>query len=164
MNVCFTMSKHKSHEVELPVMNERFANTNDIYQVKALLSACELPVDDITPGHMQHFITFWKETELAGVVGLEMLGQYALLRSLAVASDFRGLGIGTQLTTRIEEYALANQVKKLYLLTTTAEGFFAGLGYQAVDREALPEQVKTTTEFRTLCPDTAVGMTKSLSF
>jgi len=145
-------------------MNVRFANSNDIFHIKALLTKCALPVDDITPNHMEYFITCWEDGGLAGVVGLEMLGQYALLRSLAVAHDLRGQGIATQLTARAEEYAGTNRIKTIYLLTTTAERFFARLGYRNVDRDSMPEEIKSTAEFHTLCPDTAVGMTKSLSF
>jgi amino-acid N-acetyltransferase len=48
-------------------------------------------------------------------------------------------------------------------LTETAENFFRGLGYEAIDRRYVPEEIQQSAEFRSLCPASAVCMTKSLS-
>jgi amino-acid N-acetyltransferase len=50
----------------------------------------------------------------------------------------------------------------LVLLTQTAEPFFARLGYSVVDRVYVPDEVKASAEFRSLCPAAATCMTKSL--
>jgi amino-acid N-acetyltransferase len=47
-------------------------------------------------------------------------------------------------------------------LTETAEGFFRGLGYHVIDRGYVIEELKQSAEFRSLCPASAVCMTKSL--
>ena len=49
------------------------------------------------------------------------------------------------------------------LLTTTAEDFFVRRGYGVVGRDAAPAVVQKTTEFRSLCPDSAVCMMKHLA-
>jgi N-acetylglutamate synthase-like GNAT family acetyltransferase len=54
-----------------------------------------------------------------------------LLRSLAVAGDFRGQGLGQQLVTHAEGRARTAGAKSLWLLTIGADNFFARLGYES---------------------------------
>ena len=48
------------------------------------------------------------------------------------------------------------------LLTETAEKFFRAIGYEVIDRRHVPEEIKQSAEFRSLCPASAVCMTKLL--
>ena len=139
-----------------------FANPDDEAQVKQLLARCDLPYEDITPSHLQHFLVVRYESHLAGMIGLEVLGTFALVRSLAVQVHYRGQGIASQLTKQAEMYASSREVESLYLLTTTAESFFAKQGYQAMDRSAVPTAVQATAEFQNICPSTAACMVKYL--
>ena len=145
-------------------MKFAFAHPGDKPIVQQLLAACALPFEDITPAHLQHFLVVPYQTNLVGVIGLELLGSFALLRSLAVHIDFRGQKIASQLTKRAEAYAQSHEVKSLYLLTTTAEGFFTKQGYHTMDRNAVPVVVRETTEFRCICPSTAKCMVKYLTY
>ena len=63
-----------------------------------------------------------------------------------------------------EAYARSREVKALYLLTTTAEGFYTKQGYQTMDRNAVPVVVRETTEFRSICSSTAKCMLKRLTY
>lgn len=138
------------------------ALAGDEAAIKALLAACGLPCEDLTPIHLEHFWVLRDGPELAGVVGLEMYGDVGLLRSLAVAETNRGIGIAAQLTDKAEADARAQGVRALYLLTTTAADYFARRGYKRADRDAAPAALKNTAEFRSLCPDSAVCMVKEL--
>ncbi len=66
------------------------------------------------------------------------------------------------LYARLLAYAHRKQIKTLYLLTLTAEGFFSKLGFNNLDRKNVPETLQGTEEFRSLCPDTAVCMVKNI--
>ena len=143
-------------------MEFEFADPRDEPQVRQLLAGCELPDEDITASHLQHFLVVRHETGLAGVIGLELFGQCALLRSLAVETHVRGQGIASQLVKKVEEYARYHDVESLYLLTTTAEGFFEKHGYRTTDRNNVPIVLKETAEFKSICPSTAICMVKSL--
>ena len=99
---------------------------------------------------------------MVGVVGLEILGHSALLRSLAVEADYRNRKIASSLVGKLEDYAKTLQVDTLYLLTMTAEGFFTKLGYRRTDRNSAPAGIQETTEFRNLCPVSAVCMVKQI--
>ncbi len=143
-------------------MKPEFACSSDESLVKQLLAECHLPFEDITPSHLQHFLVARQETRLTGVIGLELLGTFALLRSLAVSEPFRGQGIASQLTKQAEDYASTHKIESLYLLTTTAENFFVKRGYETMDRDRVPTAVKKTAEFESICPATAVCMVKAI--
>jgi amino-acid N-acetyltransferase len=97
-----------------------------------------------------------------GLVGLELHGCDALLRSLVVDPTSRTEGIGSQLVEHAENYARARGVESVYLLTTTAESFFARRGYARVDRRNAPESISTTREFSSICPASSAFMLKRL--
>ena len=76
-------------------MKFSFAYPDDIPHVKQLLAACALPCEDITPAHLQHILISRHQTNLVGVIGLELFGSFALLRSLAVQIEARGQKIAS---------------------------------------------------------------------
>lgn len=128
----------------------------------ALLADAGLCYDDLTPAHLDHFVLLHDGKALIGAVGLEVDGVDALLRSLVVAPDRRGEGLGLRLVDAIEAHARETGVTTLYLLTTTAADFFAARGYTVIDRTAVPEAIAQTHEFRSFCPDSATCMRKQL--
>jgi amino-acid N-acetyltransferase len=131
-------------------------------EVERLLTAAGLPTDDLQAIDLAHFLAAGTAERPLGVVGLELLGDSALLRSLAVEAEARGSGCGRALVEAAELHAENLGVRTLYLLTTTAAGFFERLGYERVGRESAPPAVRRTREFAGLCPDTAVCMVKRL--
>jgi amino-acid N-acetyltransferase len=127
-----------------------------------LLAAAQLPTEDLTEAHCEHFFFAGSPTELTGLVGLELFGNVALLRSLVVAPDRRGTGEGAALLKHAEDYARAEGVGTLYLLTTTAEAFFAKHGYQRAARESAPVAIRNTREFAGICPASSAFMMRQL--
>ena len=130
--------------------------------VKELLASAQLPVADITPAHLEHFFGAWAGAALEGIVGMELLGSVALLRSLTVATPRRRSGLGAALLAHAERHAMERGVRSLFLLTTTAERYFARHGYATIPRDTAPVALRNTTEFATLCPVSAVLMVKQL--
>jgi amino-acid N-acetyltransferase len=117
---------------------------------------------DITGEHLEHFFFVGSDGSPTGLVGLELYGADALLRSLAVAENARGKGLGSTLIDHAEQYAASKGVRSLYLLTTTAEGFFKRLGYERIERSNAPSSIGRTREFAGLCPASSALMLKSL--
>lgn len=142
-------------------MDYRPAIPADLAGVKALLSACALPSEDLTPALLEGFRVAVEAGVVVGCVGLERVAAGALLRSLAVQPAHRGRGIAARLCDEAEELARAAGTAELYLLTTSAADYFTARGYRRVEREALPASVKATAQFQTLCPASAVAMHKS---
>jgi len=75
-----------------------------------LLSAEKLPVADL-PHPLENFAVCKKGDNVTGVIGLEIYGGYALLRSLAVNNNFRNQGIANKLLQHIEELAAVKKPK-----------------------------------------------------
>ena len=99
---------------------------------------------------------------LVGVIGLERFGSERLLRSLAVASECRKQGFGLELVVQLERDARIDGAARLVLLTETAEQFFRSIGYKITDRHLVSEHVRQSAEFRSLCPASAICMSKML--
>ncbi|MGE0483712.1 MAG: arsenic resistance N-acetyltransferase ArsN2 [Gammaproteobacteria bacterium] len=128
---------------------------------RALLMAANLPADDLEASAVQ-LIGAWLGDELVGVVGLERHGRDGLLRSLVVRPDSRGEGLGGSLLDALEAQAAAAGIERLWLLTETAEVFFAARGYAVVARTAAPTAIAASREFAGLCPASATCMTLPL--
>ena len=128
--------------------------------VIGLIQRCGLPVDDLNSEKLHHFLAARKGGQIVGVVGLEIVGDAALLRSLCVDAEFRKSGTASRLITAIERYANDRNIQSLFLLTQTAEAFFRKCGYRQIERNTVPEGICQTNEFKQLCPDTAVCLTK----
>lgn len=131
-------------------------------RTKELLLECGLPVRDLDALDFENFLGCGDEENPAGVIGLELHGREALLRSLAVTADARRSGCGGALIAELETLAKSLGVKELYLLTETAESYFASRGYRSVERHAVAENIRQTREFSSLCPADAAVMKKSL--
>jgi len=130
--------------------------------VIGLLRACGLPTDDLRAGLAVRWWGLRSGGHLVGVVGLETHGREALLRSLAVRPEAQGTGTGTTLVAHAEAQARRLGLTRLHLLTTTAEAFFARLGYARTERAAAPEAIARTAQFAGLCPSSAAFMSKEL--
>lgn len=131
-------------------------------EIKQLLSTCDLPTADISPSESLLFFASRSDTRLVGVIGLEVYGPVALLRSLAVDPAHRTHGLGKSLVDYAEAHAASLGVKSLYLLTTTAVAFFSKLGYSPASRAEAPSSIKATSQFSGLCPASSVFMCKRL--
>lgn len=140
-----------------------FADAGEKEAIARLLSQCELPHEDIA-GHLDHFMLAKNnQKELVGVIGLEVYDTVGLLRSLVVKPSYRGRGIAKNLYSQILGYAHLQGIREIYLLTLTAEKFFEKLGFAVIARDDLPKVVRATEEFRSLCPATAVCMSKNIT-
>lgn len=131
----------------------------DLDWVRSLLEDEGLPTRDIA-SKTDCFYVGYADSAPVGVGAVEVHGDSGLLRSVAVAESHRGNGHGTALCAELEARAADEGVRELYLLTTTAPEFFGALGYEEVDRESAPPDIRATTEFEDLCPASAVCMRK----
>lgn len=127
-----------------------------------LLGNAQLPTADITEQLLENFFFAGSADAPLGIVGLEIEGPYALLRSLVVGPSSRSSGLGSELLAHAERHAQASGVRSLYLLTTTAEPFFAKRGYSRTARSEAPPFISSSAEFAGLCPASAAFMLKEL--
>jgi amino-acid N-acetyltransferase len=127
-----------------------------------LLAEAELPLDGVAE-RFSEFLVARAGGRLVGVVGLEVYGDSALLRSLAVRADHRGRGLGQALTRAALRQARVRGVRRVYLLTETAAPFFERFGFGVIRREAADPAVQESVEFRSACPQSATCLALELS-
>lgn len=142
-------------------MKISFAKPEDFVEIRDLLKSANLPFEDVGNG-MGHFILIRGGEELVGCVGLEICGENALLRSLAVSEKERNHGLGKALVQEILEYASRLNLANIYLLTDTAENFFKKYGFVNANRTEAPDAIRATSEFSSICPASAIFMSKEL--
>ena len=137
----------------------RPARASDWPAVQELLASHQLPTDG-AEDHLPGFLVATSEPggAVIGVAGLEQYGRVGLLRSVAVVADLAGKGLGAALVQALLERARVNGVDEVYLLTTTAAGWFPRFGFTVARREALPEVLNASEELRGACPSSAVAM------
>lgn len=128
----------------------------------ALLQKSNLPESDIKIDDKHLFFGSFNNINLTATIGIEIYGTNALLRSLAVVDSERGNGLGKAMVKYLEDYSKDKNIKKLFLLTNTAEKFFLSIGYKICDRKNAPKEIKSTAQFSDLCPSSSSFMTKSL--
>jgi amino-acid N-acetyltransferase len=128
----------------------------------SLLESAALPSSDLTDAHMEHFFYCGDASHPCGLVGIELRGRAALLRSLVVDERYRSTGMGAQLVERAEAHARASGASAIYLLTTTAEHFFAKRGYAMAARASAPAEIRNTRQFADICPASSAFMVKPL--
>lgn len=120
---------------------------SDLPAILTLLEEVNLPTEGVAE-HFADFLIARANERVVGCVGLEKYGSYGLLRSLAVAPDFRGQALGRQLTSQLTAYAQAKAVHTIVLLTTTAADFFTRhFGFQVIDRHQLDEIFAVSPEW-----------------
>lgn len=139
----------------------RRANADDLPAIAALLSSAHLPQEGVAD-HLGRFFVLENEHHVIGAIGLEVYGPDALLRSAVIADEFQSQGLGTLLYGRVLEEAAALHVRRLVLLTTTAEKFFQKFGFRQIPRDTISGPITASAEFRGACPSTAVCMEKQL--
>ena len=120
-----------------------------------------LPYQDLNY-NSQVLISYYENGEMIGTGGLEILERFALLRSVSVSPTHRSQNVGRQITSDIVKKAKDNNLEALYLLTETAKDFFQKLGFETVNREHVPDEIKSTTEFVQVCPASADCMVLKL--
>ena len=138
----------------------RPASGADVPAVLELLQKASLPTLGVPPT-LAGFLVAGVQDRVVGAIGMERYGTSALLRSAVVESKGRGNGIGRELVERLLAVAEASGVREMYLLTTTAEHYFARFGFHAIGRNDVPPSVQASVEFREACPASAVVMRKS---
>ncbi len=136
------------------------ATSADVPAIAARLCEARLPHGDFSP-HLANFLVARNgHGAVVGVVGAERVGEDALLRSLVVAPDLRGAGLGGQLVAELERRAAAWGVRRWWLLTMAAEAFFVARGFRVVERCAAPATMRATGQFTGGCGRSAVCMTR----
>ena len=144
------------------VAEVRPAADRDLSVVRLLLEQAGLPTSDLATSKPE-FTVLWDDGRIVGAGALELYGSAALARSVVVATDRRGAGLGGIIMQELEKVARGARIGRLILLTQTAAEFFARHGYRIIGRNEVPQDIQGSEEFRSLCPAAAICMGKVVS-
>ena len=137
------------------------ARATDAPDVLRLLSQNRLPLEGLEE-HLATTVVARLQGRIIGSAALEIYQGGALLRSVAVAAEQQGRGLGHELTNAAIRLARDLHAPAIYLLTTTAETFFPKFGFERIARDEVPITVQASVEFTSACPSSATVMRKSL--
>jgi len=137
------------------------ATPQDLEAVLALLAQHQLPPDGLRE-HLATLLVARCADRVVGSAALEIYRDGALLRSVAVAPALQGQGVGRRLAEAAITFGESLHMPAIYLLTTTAGAYFPKLGFERIERDAVPDTVRASVEFTSACPSSAIVMRKRL--
>ena len=129
--------------------------------IESLLGKAGLPARELDT-HLENFLVATRQNQLLGCAGMELYGTTALLRSLAVEPEYRGIGLGRRLTGVLLDAARRRGCVEAVLLTSTAVELARSFGFGETPREVLPQAVRDSWEFSGTCCSSARCMRLSL--
>jgi amino-acid N-acetyltransferase len=138
------------------------AGPADVRAVEALLASASLPLDGAAEAVAHAGVVAREGSAVVGAAALEIYGEAGLLRSVVVAREHRGTGLGRAVVAAAEALARDEGVRDLYLITETAIDWFPRLGYTPVERAVANDAVGASIEFTTVCRDKGVPMVRQL--
>jgi amino-acid N-acetyltransferase len=141
----------------------RTARDVDLAPCRALLQQCELTIRGLERDFPCGYVVAYVGAAIVGAAGVERHDEAGLLRSVAVAAAARGGGLGAGLVRECIARARERSLTSLWLLTTTAPGFFERIGFTRSDRGEAPAAVRDSEEFLHVCPASAVCMSLRLT-
>ncbi len=139
----------------------RKAREDDLPKIEKLLEEATLPTLAVAE-HLNNYRVAKNGDTVIGAIGLEVYDGTALLRSAVVSPNEQGKGIGTLLYDTIVKYAKGLGIRRLLLLTNTAEEYFRRRGFRVIDQQSITGPVTNSVEFTGACPSHAVCMELSL--
>ena len=139
------------------------AAASDLPKVRQLLDLAKLPTTGVPEALAELWVIKDGQGDSIGCVALELYGDTALLRSLAVHPERRGEGLGWMLAEMALVRVRQRGLLRVCLLTEHATDFFAEkFGFRPVPREGLPPEVQISSEYQRFC-GRAVAMALEIS-
>ncbi len=145
-----------------PEAQIRAAVAEDLPAVQALLREAELPLEGVADQFGDGYAVAEVKGKIVAAAGVEVYGGHGLLRSVVVSPEWRGHGLGEQVTRDRLRWARNQGLSSVVLLTTTAGGYFPRLGFVPTARDNVPAELRASKEFASVCPTSAAVLTLAL--
>lgn len=146
-----------SMDLDVQIESRAITTEADYVAFCEALKTAGLPYQDLDYKN-HHLVGYFAEGDMIGTGALEIYSPYALLRSLSVRDVNRGQALGSRITDDLLTAARQRNIKAIYLLTEGAKLFFKRKGFKEIDRASAPDQVCASSEFSSVCPESAVCM------
>jgi amino-acid N-acetyltransferase len=125
----------------------RAARLDDVPTLAALIASADLP-----PFFIAEYIDGFAIAERDGAIvacgGIELYGDCGVLRSIVVAEEARGLGLGRVVSERLIEAGRTAGVTELYLFTMDAHDFWVHLGFRDVPLRDWSEPPRASWQYQ----------------
>ena len=127
------------------------ARPADMGAIRALLKQLDLDWQDLRDEDYRNFFVLLNEHGFVGCIAIEVYGEDAVLRSLAVQPTSRGHGYGWMLADTAINQTRRRGVKRLYLVAEkNASDFFAEKhGFRVVDLSLVAPDIVASPSFKT---------------
>lgn len=135
------------------------ARAGDEHAVAELLAEAELATT-VAPNLRHSFLSF-HGPRAVGTISLDIVDRQAILRSLAIAPEYRRQGRAQALCRVAVAHAREAGVSDVYALTETAADFFTALGFRTVTLANVPAAVYAQPS-TAHCPASAVCLHRSV--
>jgi amino-acid N-acetyltransferase len=129
-------------------MNISPASAHDLQGIKELLNTCDQLSNNLNGAHTELFFVIKDAGHITGSMGLEICGNFELFRSFTLRKLLFGQRFGQKLINQIKGNDHSYEIRKVNLLTTTAESFFRHNGYGMIACHNTSKFVQRTTEFQ----------------
>lgn len=133
------------------------AAESDLAAIRQLLADNDLPLVGVSE-HWKTFVVARDGERVIGCGGAEAYQLAALIRSIAVAAEYRARGVGRQIVRQLIDRLASRGLRDFYLLTTTAEKYFQSRGFKTIERAEIPEALRASREMQDACPQSAICM------
>jgi len=144
--------------MELRIINP----TEQMEALQQLLHQAGLSFPD-TAGTAHFWIGLTLGNRLIACAAIEPHEKDALLRSVAVAGEFRDKGYGNALVKAAVLLARLKKLHTLYLFTERATGFFSRNAFETIDRQQLPASIALSRQAVMNSGEQATAMKLTLS-
>jgi amino-acid N-acetyltransferase len=143
-------------------MRVRLARTGDLPAIMEMLEGAGLYAGGLDE-HVQRFLVAERpdapENErLAGMVGMEVYGQSGLLRSFVVERKAWNPDLGLAMFGAAMALAKRLQLQDLFLLSRSVHPLFLAMGFQPVEWDEAPREMRESEHFRQVRADAGTLM------
>ncbi len=112
---------------------------------------------------LSSFLVIKEGQKIIGCACLEIHGRAGLLRAVSVKKERQGQGLGMTLIFRVLDLARNRSVRRIYLLTESADKFFSKFGFERVERNEVDPVIQQTEGFNHCCPCSSIVMVNDLA-
>jgi len=138
------MEGHTKKEIQGRIRPARMGDVRAIHKLLMVFANRDLMLPKSISklyDHLRDFVVYEEQGEIKGICSLHICwDDLAEIRSLAVAEEKQGCGIGKQLVQLCLDEAQSLEIKQVFVLTYQAD-FFRNLGFVDKDKQELPHKI-----------------------
>ncbi|SMO67400.1 GNAT family N-acetyltransferase [Melghirimyces algeriensis] len=137
----------------------RQANTKDRETIVRLLRQASVS-DWGVECHPENFLMVddCRSHQSVGTVGLEVYGTKGVLRSFVLEKRFRNAKSILELIGVILSHVQRSSLQEIYLITGINPDIFQVFGFEPLDWESLPEEIRSSAQNRNVGPQEGIPM------